>query len=93
MKLELVDGTNDPVLKPGQAYIRTLIDEEKKKRKILWIACYKCGLTAITSLHSLIEHEDGTVTITGYKGSSSLKCPNPKACDAHYFIERSEIRV
>ncbi len=90
MKLELVAGDEVTDLKPGQGYLFNLIDFDKTKRRCLWIACYLCGAISMTSLHTIVENPDGTITVNGYKGSRSLKCSNEK-CPAHYFIDNSEI--
>lgn len=90
MKLELVSAENEPVLKPGQGYLFNLIDEEKIKRRCMWLACYICGAVSMTSLHTIVENPDGTITVNGFKGTRSLKC-SKEGCPAHYFIDNSEI--
>jgi hypothetical protein len=77
-------------LQPGQ------MSPVKGSSQPLWIVCCPvCSCLGELRTHSVVEHEDGTVTV-----SPSLVCNGslyraPKTydrCPAHYFIERNQIR-
>jgi len=56
---------------------------------IWYDCCPKCGIVAALSNHTVVEEDDGTITVTP---SIVCQCDRKGAkCDAHYFITKSVI--
>ncbi len=100
-RLTQVTVIRKDVAKYGDLQLGQMSPVKDSTKPDLWIiACPQCNSLGELRVHSVIEHEDGTVTVSPsivcngsiYDSSQVEPTLMYRPCKAHYFVEHNQIK-